>query len=159
MIGLSYYKSLPRKRMGVGALIFNNRREILFVRPTYKDHWSIPGGCIDYNESPRQACEREVREEIGLRIKKFKFLCVDYKYPTKEKTESLQFMFYGGILSTALTGKIKLPQKELNSYKFMTYQKAKPLLNNFTSQRIRLCLRALRQTKAYYLEDTKIVTS
>ena len=53
-----YYKNLPKKRMAAGALIFNNQEEILFVKPGYKDHWSIPGGVIEKNESPKAACLR-----------------------------------------------------------------------------------------------------
>ena len=39
-----YYKNLPRKRMGSGALFFNSKDEALIVKPNYKDHWEIPGG-------------------------------------------------------------------------------------------------------------------
>jgi len=29
-----------------------------------KDHWSIPGGAVDDNESPKQACAREIKDEV-----------------------------------------------------------------------------------------------
>lgn len=77
----NYYKNLPKKRMGAGALFFNENNEMLVVKPTYKDHWSIPGGVVEENESPRIACIREVKEEIGLEIRELKFLCVDWTSP------------------------------------------------------------------------------
>lgn len=61
-MGNQYYKGLPKKRMGVGALFLNDKNEILIVKPSYKDHWSVPGGVVDENESPRQACIREVKK-------------------------------------------------------------------------------------------------
>lgn len=151
----NYYRTLPAKRMGVGILFLNQRGELLFVRPTYKDHWSIPGGSVDQNESPRQACVREIKEEIGLDVPAVRFLCVDYKSPTEEKTESLQFMFYGGILSDAQIGEIKTPPEELSGYQFMVYEVALPLLNKFTAQRLAHSLAVLKNNKPIYLEDTQ----
>jgi 8-oxo-dGTP diphosphatase len=152
-----YYQSLPKKRMGVGALFFNRKGEMLFVRPTYKDHWSIPGGCIDVNESPRQACAREIKEEIGLSVTNLKFLCVDYKYPTTEKTESLQFMFYGGVLSARQIKAIKLPARELSGHTFLVYKKMRRSLNKFTARRIAIALLVLKNGAPMYLEDTRAV--
>ena len=108
-----YYKGLPKKRMGVGALFFNEKDELLILKPTYKDYWSIPGGIIDANESPREACIREIKEETGLNISSVKFLCVDYcRNLGNEKGESLQFMFYGGILSENQISNIKSSFKQ-----------------------------------------------
>jgi ADP-ribose pyrophosphatase YjhB (NUDIX family) len=60
-----YYKNLPKKRMAAGALILNKNNEILIVKPNYRDQWLIAGGVIEENESPKDACLREVKEEIG----------------------------------------------------------------------------------------------
>jgi len=42
-----YYKSLPMKRMGSGALFFDSAGRILIVKPSYKDVWEIPGGVVE----------------------------------------------------------------------------------------------------------------
>src|SRR3989344_2258133 len=94
-----YDQKLPRKRIGAGALIFNEKGEILVVKPSYKDRWSIPGGVVEKNESPRNACIRETKEEVGITLTNLRFLCVDYTQSTHEKSESLQFIFYGEKLS------------------------------------------------------------
>jgi 8-oxo-dGTP pyrophosphatase MutT (NUDIX family) len=52
-------------RIAAGAL-FVDGGKILLVRKTYGDRWDIPGGYVDHGESPASACEREVREELGL---------------------------------------------------------------------------------------------
>lgn len=54
-------------RVSAKALIFNNHGEVLLVKEHYND-WNLPGGGIDYGESPRQAVERELQEEINLSL-------------------------------------------------------------------------------------------
>ena len=74
----AYQDSLPKKRMGAGALIFDENGRFLLVNPTYKEPWEVPGGVVEANESPAQACVREVREELGLDITLERLLLVDY---------------------------------------------------------------------------------
>lgn len=150
-----YYKNLPKKRMGVEALILNEKDEILIVKPSYKDHWSMAGGVVDENESPKGACIREVKEEIGISLKEVKFLCVDYKSDIGEKGESLQFIFFGGKLSENEIEKIKLDGKEIVEYRFMEITEALPLLSEKLSKRLPKCLDALENDTAIYLENGK----
>ena len=49
---------------------------ILFVREIDDGLWSIPGGMVDQNETPRQAVEREVKEETGYNVKAEKLLAL-----------------------------------------------------------------------------------
>lgn len=149
----NYYKTLPKKRMGVGALILNESNELLIVKPSYKDHWSVPGGVVDENEPPRSACIREVKEEIGLDIESPKFLCVDWTPPRDEKGEDLQFTFFGGVLKPEQIKKIKLAPEEISEYQFLPVGKALPLLNENLERRIPKCLEALKNKTAIYLED------
>lgn len=148
-----YYKNLPKKRMGAGMLFFNNQGELLIVKPVYKDSWSIPGGVVDDNESPQQACVREVKEEINLDIQPPKFLGVDYVTATNEKSENLQFVFYGGILDSGQIKNIKLPPKELSEYKFLKISAALPLLGEKMQKRISPCLNAIESANHLYLEN------
>lgn len=150
-----YYKNLPKKRMGVGALILNAKDEILIVKPGYKDHWSIVGGVIDENESPKTACLREAKEEIGIDLKDVRFLCVDYKSNSGGKGESLQFIFFGGKLSESKIENIKLDGKEIIEYRFMKIDDALPLMNEKLRMRLPKCLNALKDNTGIYLEDGK----
>lgn len=155
----NYWENLPKKRMGVGVLFFNEKNELLAVKPTYKDGWTIPGGVINADESPREACLREVKEEIGLDIKDIKFLSVDYRRNTgSAKGESLQFLFYGGILKSNDIATIKLQENELSEYKFAEIKDITSLFNEVLVQRVKIALEmAAKENKPAYLEDGKLV--
>src|SRR6185437_12312002 len=42
--------------------------EILLLRSSYRNGWSLPGGGIAHGESARDAAIRELREEVGLAV-------------------------------------------------------------------------------------------
>jgi len=151
---INYLKTLPKKRMASGILIFDKNGKLLIVKPNYQDHWLIPGGTIEENESPMQACKREIKEEIGVNIGKIDFLCVDYKKGVKENDESLQFIFYGGILSEKKIAKIKIPKDEISDYKFTEIKYGLALLSKTLANRISRSLEALKNKTVIYLENS-----
>jgi 8-oxo-dGTP diphosphatase len=58
---------VPRVPASAGALLFDQRRRLLVVKPTYKRHWTIPGGQIEADgETPWQACRRETCDAAAL---------------------------------------------------------------------------------------------
>jgi len=152
MTECKYYKNLPKKRMGTGVLFANDKGELLILKPVYKDDWTIPGGVIEADESPREACEREIKEEIGLDVKIKRFLCADYKRD-KIKDDCLQFIFYGGILTPEQIENIKLPPEEISGYKFLETDEAVSLLSKGLQSRMPSCLEALKNNMPVYLED------
>ena len=93
MTDKDWYKSLPKKRMGVGVILLNENNEILIVKPVYKDHWTLAGGVVDENESLYLAAQREVKEELDLDINELILACVDYISRDGEKDDNLQFIF------------------------------------------------------------------
>jgi 8-oxo-dGTP pyrophosphatase MutT (NUDIX family) len=54
----------------VGAICHIERADgdVLLVRHAYREQWGIPGGLLQRGEAPAAAAEREVIEEVGLRI-------------------------------------------------------------------------------------------
>lgn len=60
-----------RTVLGVGAVIWNDRNEVLLVRranPPLRDEWSLPGGKVEFGETLHDALTREIREETGVEI-------------------------------------------------------------------------------------------
>ena len=151
-----YYKNLPKKRMASGVLFFDETGKVLLVKLSYKNYWSIPGGVIEADESPRLAAEREVREEINLSVGLNRLLCVDY-IEDREKGENIQFVFYGGILSQEDILKIKLQSDELESYQFLEPGDAVPLLVVRLAKRFPACLSALKNNTVLYLENGRVI--
>ncbi len=155
-----YIANLPTKRMAAGVIILNVEDKILIVKPTYKDHWSVPGGVIEKDESPRSAAVREAKEEIGLDLKQMDFLGVDYMSPQDSgystKNENLQFVFFGGKLTHQEIMQIKLPADELNDFKFVEIDEALKLVNSRLAKRLAVCFNQITNGKAVYLEGGKI---
>lgn len=53
--------------VGVTGVIFNDKKEVLLFKHTYRKHaWSLPGGYLHAGEHPAEALEREIKEESGL---------------------------------------------------------------------------------------------
>ena len=57
-------KKLPYVE-AAGGLVYNNKREILFIHRNNK--WDLPKGGIDKNETHEDAAVREVEEETGVK--------------------------------------------------------------------------------------------
>jgi ADP-ribose pyrophosphatase YjhB (NUDIX family) len=149
----SYTASLPKKRIGAGCLMFNEQGKILLVKPTYKPGWEIPGGVVEENESPRQCCQRELREELGLERKIGALLVVDYNHETDEQTESLMFIFDGGILYGMEITSIKLPKDELSEFAFFTRQSLPQEMEPALRKRISAIFEQAAQGTGIYIEN------
>jgi 8-oxo-dGTP pyrophosphatase MutT (NUDIX family) len=74
---MSNYARRMRSKVGndfllmpsVTALVFDESRRVLLVRPSHRDSvWVAPGGAVDPDEQPQDAVVREVWEETGLLV-------------------------------------------------------------------------------------------
>ncbi len=149
---MEFLESLPKKRMSAGAIFRNAANEVLFVKPNYRDTWLVPGGVIDADESPKQACEREVLEEIGLVIEVGNLLVTVYSHPSEEDTESQSFMFDGGILTQPQLDSIVYQDAEIEEHKFMKLADAKPLLTEGFALTIENAIKAFQENRCIYFE-------
>src|SRR4051812_8576814 len=74
-----FVAALPRKVAAAGALITNADGHILVVKPAYKEGWEVPGGCVEQGESAREACSRELNEELALTVPVGRLLVVEHQ--------------------------------------------------------------------------------
>jgi ADP-ribose pyrophosphatase YjhB (NUDIX family) len=105
--------------VGVTGVILNEKREVLLFKHTYRDHsWSLPGGYLKSGEHPREALEREIKEESGL------IVSVDESLKTRTDRETARLdLCYTGIL----IGGDFTPTHEVSEYGFFSQDKF-PLL-------------------------------
>jgi ADP-ribose pyrophosphatase YjhB (NUDIX family) len=149
----NYYESLTKKRMGSGCLLFNQRNEVLLVKPTYKPVWEIPGGVVEQNESPKQCCQREVFEEIGLNREIGPLLVVDYNSHCEAKTESIMFVFDGGTLLGSEISAIQLQDDELSECAFFGQDTLPEAMTKTLKARVLAAWRQRSQSQAIYIEN------
>jgi 8-oxo-dGTP pyrophosphatase MutT (NUDIX family) len=64
-------------RVGCSAVIFDETREkVLLTQRMDNGRWCLPGGHMESGESAAEACEREVWEETGLKVRAARLLGV-----------------------------------------------------------------------------------
>ncbi|TBL30045.1 NUDIX hydrolase [Verrucosispora sp. SN26_14.1] len=105
-------------RVAAGALFLNNEGHVLLVRPSYKNHWDIPGGYVEPGESPRAACVREVEEELGLTTPIGPMLVVDWA-PAEYEGDKILFVFDGGTLSPERESAIRFVDAEVTEWRYV----------------------------------------
>ena len=105
--------------VGVTGIIFNDKNEVLLFKHIYRSHaWSLPGGYLKAGEHPREALEREIKEESGLVVS------IDESLKTRTDRDTARLdMCYIGVL---IGGDFK-PTHEVSEYGFFTQDKF-PLL-------------------------------
>ena len=149
----AYHQTLPTKRISAGCLFLDEQHRLLVVNPTYKKHWEIPGGTVEAHEAPRVSVEREIMEELGLSRPMLRLLCVDYTGETDTRTESLHFIFYGGIMTTTDIAAIRLPLEELSEFRFLPPPEAMSRLGKRLRLRVHHALKAIDSGQTCYLEE------
>jgi 8-oxo-dGTP diphosphatase len=146
---------LPRIPASAGALIFDDVGRILIVNPTYKAHWTIPGGIMEADgETPWEACRREVREEIGVDVTQVRLVVVDFLRPKTSEPGGMRFLFDCGVLSDDTLGRIELQAEELSEHLLAAPARALELLSGPLRRRVGAALGA---TDCLYLEDGRLV--
>jgi len=146
---------LPRIPASAGALIFDEQGRLLVVNPTYKAHWTVPGGIMEADgESPWEACRREVLEEVGVRVGRGRLVAVDFLRPRPSKPGGMRFLFDCGVLAEDVLRGITLQTEELSEHRLVTPADALELLSGPLRRRVG---EALATDHCFYLEDGRPV--
>ncbi len=67
---MPYTYEYPRPAVTVDIIVFRNKMsEVLLIKrlhPPFQDHWALPGGFVDMDETLEEAATRELEEETGI---------------------------------------------------------------------------------------------
>ncbi|MFG1807400.1 NUDIX domain-containing protein [Streptomyces sp. NPDC049040] len=99
------------------ALLTDGEGRLLVVKPTYKSGWNLPGGHVDEGETPRDACRRELREELALDVEPGRLLV--HAFMAGHGRSHVYYVFEGGALTSEQQGSIVLQEEELAEYRFI----------------------------------------
>ncbi|MEV5211652.1 NUDIX hydrolase [Micromonospora sp. NPDC053740] len=138
-------------RVAAGALFFNNEGHVLLVRPSYKNHWDIPGGYVEPGESPRAACVREIEEELGLTTAVGPMLVVDWA-PAEHEGDKLLFIFDAGSLNTEQEQAIRFADGELTEWRYVAVGDLERYGPPRLTRRLRAAVAARYSGNAVYAE-------
>ncbi|MEH0931114.1 NUDIX hydrolase [Micromonospora sp. CPCC 205558] len=138
-------------RVAAGALFFDADGRVLLVKPSYKDHWDIPGGYVEPGESPRAACKREIGEELGLTVPLGPMLVVDWA-PADNEGDKLLFVFDGGILTPEQERSIRFGDGELTEWRYVDIDALDHYGPTRLARRLHTAATARSRTKAIYAE-------
>jgi ADP-ribose pyrophosphatase YjhB (NUDIX family) len=77
----------PRNYVGVMGVIFNDAGQVLLAEHVFRPYyvWGLPGGWVKRGEDPTQAIQREIEEELKLRIHVKKLLLCETQGGNEEK--------------------------------------------------------------------------
>ncbi|MGH4020886.1 MAG: NUDIX domain-containing protein [Pseudonocardiaceae bacterium] len=149
---LAYIAGLTRVRAAAGAVFLDEGGGVMVVHPTYKDICELPGGSLEPDESPLEACERELKEELSFVPLISGLLCVDWVPPSPPWDGGLMFLFDGGVLSPMQIADIRLPADELDRFEFVPVGELETVLVPRLARRVLACL-PMHGAGGLYLED------
>ena len=146
----AWYAQLPTMFGAAGALFTDTAARVLLVKPNYRAHWSLPGGILEHDEPPHEACRREVREELGLDITPGRLLVVGWAgLEGRRPRPVLHFVFDGGTLADATP--IRLQAEELDDYRFVELGQLDDYLPELISARVVAAVRGRETGTTAYL--------
>lgn len=132
--------------IGVTGVIFNDKKEILLFKHTYRQNsWGLPGGYLKATEHPKEGLEREILEESGL------IVSADQRLETRTDRDSarLDLCYIGQYISGHFT-----PSHEVSESDFFSPDK----LPQISKSQLILINKAVAEYAILNSTETKEVT-
>ena len=147
-------------RVAAGVLFTDDQDRILMVVPTYKDYYDIPGGYVEHGETPYQAAQREVFEELGIKPPIGRLLVADWwqDSPEADGGAKLLLVFDGSRLAPRSHEKIRTDPKEIASCLYVDRSDLDQITIPRLAHRLREALDAKGTSLPRYLENGQPAT-
>ena len=105
-------------------------------------------------ETPWEACQREVREECGIDVRKGRLACMDFRRPRPGRPGGVRFLFNCGQIGPKHLDGIVLQAEEISEYRLAALPDALDMLRSPIRRRVRA---ATKGRPAVYLENGRPV--
>ena len=69
-------RKLPAHIVAAGAVVLNDRGEVLLIKDDRRNSWTFPGGIVEEGEGLLDGVKREVLEETGIEVEVGQLFCV-----------------------------------------------------------------------------------
>ncbi len=106
--------------VGCGVLITNEKDQVLLQKRSDTGEWCIPGGAMELGESFLETAQREIYEEVGIKVENLKLFGIYsgeerlIRYPNKDVVYSLGIIF----TADSYTGEISDEDEEVLEHCF-----------------------------------------
>lgn len=157
VVSVDATETFATPRMASGALIHDEAGRVMLLSAPYKTYADLPGGYIERGESPREACRREVREELGVALPVGQLLVVDWA-PTDREGDKVLYVYDGGQVVDAEAAAFHLDPVEVSGYRFYTLDELGAATIPRLARRIHYADRAWREGTTVELEHGEAVT-
>lgn len=114
--------------VGVGGLILNEKGEVLLIKridgmfPEWNEKWGIPGGHVEFGEDPKETLYRELKEELGVRVK----ITFNNPFVASNSVDLAKIAYHGIFLCFScliIGGKLKKKSEEHSDFKWFKPEK------------------------------------
>jgi 8-oxo-dGTP diphosphatase len=137
------------KWVAAGGLLFNPDGHILLIKHRLRNTWEYPAGASDGRESPIETCRREVAEEVGLDIERYRLIGIDF-FHRATPNGNLLFTFAAEV-SYEHASSVKPQILEVAEYRWVDRSQALELIAPRLNSRLRELLAAYDSDKPVYL--------
>ena len=106
--------------VGCGVLIINEKNQVLLQKRSDTGEWCIPGGAMELGETYIETANREIWEEVGVRVENLTLFGIYsgeermIHYPNKDVVYSLAVIF----TTDSYTGEISDADEEVLEHRF-----------------------------------------
>ena len=86
--------------VGIGVILFNEKGEFLLMKRTSKHRegtYALPGGYMEFGETPEEGGAREVQEEVGVDFENMKVMGITNNFFPEEDRHTLSVLIAGTI--------------------------------------------------------------
>lgn len=91
--------------VSIDAVIVKDGKILLIKRGSepYKDHWALPGGYVEWDESIEMAVRREIKEEINTEVVELRLIGV-YSKPDRHPNQVINMAYLVTIEGEPMAG-------------------------------------------------------